>query len=289
MSSQNRSAMISLVIPLADEFELRDLATGTLLVHCDGRRQPAGAVTSLHRIASSVRDRHRPADADRSPYRFCCTLTPRKCPVDPRQARSRPRIASVSNSPRPTDLPVTATRSGVDDLADLDPFGLRRTRCSSFSSVAGVERLGRGQAVAELAQQLGGLRRLAERLSNAFSSYGSWSSGRKKSAKSEDVAGHLDAVAGGRDDAASAARRPRRSSGVVRSARPSPGTAAPAPTFSLRAAAAACAGPGTPAASSGRSWPGPCSPAPAKSCSISSCARENARSCRPATSPSSAR
>ena len=39
---------------------------------------------------------------------------------------SLPRISSVSNTPKPTALPVTATRSAWDNLADLDPFALNK-------------------------------------------------------------------------------------------------------------------------------------------------------------------
>ena len=38
--------------------------------------------------------------------------------------RSRPRISRISNMPKPTDLPVTATRKRVDHLTDLDALRL---------------------------------------------------------------------------------------------------------------------------------------------------------------------
>ena len=71
----------------------------------------------------------------------------------------------------------------MNDLADFDPFGCDELLHQGFER-RGVEGFDSRQPVAELCQQIGRAR-LAEVFSTAFSSYGNWSSGWKKSAKSK--------------------------------------------------------------------------------------------------------
>src|SRR5438874_1783439 len=82
----------------------------------------------------------------------------------------------------------------MDDLPDFDAFGGEKVLHHPLQR-GSVERLGSGQAIAELAQQASRLRRLAKTLLEVFVVNRYLLVGQEKLRIIEDIAGYFDAIA----------------------------------------------------------------------------------------------